>query len=170
MMDPYTAHRRRHRIATKLKNKINKMVSQLPECEFALVYSSLSETKSVLKREWNVIGNNQAVVESIQDSIGVLKKARDMDLGASSATKQKPRNSVVRASMARSMLKAAWLKHVKGTEYEGQTQMYKLVRSGKVPPLPWWNKVVGQGVPFDNTALNVADHSSKVFDFLSSMT
>ena len=165
-MDPYTAYKRRHRVATKLKNKISKIVSSVPECEWVLVYSNLAQTKSVIKRQWDVIGNNESLVHSVQDSMVVLKKAHALDARQRIEHAKKPTNSITRASMVRSMLKKAWLEHVKGTEYEGQTQMYKLVASGKVEPFPWWTTVVGADVPFDNKTLNVAEYSSKVFDYL----
>jgi hypothetical protein len=74
-----------------------------------------------------------------------------------------PGNAEDRAKKTRKLLALVWKEHVKGTEFEGKKQMYRLVRERLVPALSWWERVAG--VEFTNTALADPEVSERVFRF-----
>lgn len=163
MLSPYTARRRKHRIACQIQRRLEKALAKLPECQWVLSYRYLGQTKTMAADEWHVIGSHPGLVRHSVNQTRTMDEAL-LESVAHVAT-PKPRNSVARASACRSMLRDAWLEHVRGTAYEGQVQMYKLVESGKCPPFPWWSSVVGETVPFTNDSINAPDVSSRVWDF-----
>ena len=165
MLSPYTARRRKHRIACQIRRRLEKAMAKLPECHWVLSYRYLGQTKTMAADEWHSIGSHPGLVRYAVKQTGAMNEAL-LESVPDQAT-PKPKNSVARASACRAMLRDAWLEHVKGTPYEGKVQMYKLVESGKCSPFSWWSSVVGESVPFTNDAINAPDVSSRVWDFCS---
>jgi hypothetical protein len=164
---PYTARRRKGRIAGQLKRRLDKMMRRLPECQWVLAYRFLGETKSCASHEWHAIASHDALVTKTMAATPSYDDAL-LRPDSTGTCPEKPRNAVTRASLCRAMLKDHWLEHVKGTPFEGKVQMYRMVQDGSCPPLPWWDRVAG--VEFTNDALNHPDVSSRVWDFLIDTT
>jgi len=164
---PYTARRRKSRLAWQLSRRLEKLMHRFPDCEWVLGYRYLGATAATSAHEWNSIGSKAALVSRFLNTTGsydeALFKAPD-----NGDAPRKPKNSTLRASMCRGMLKAAWLDHVRGTPWEGKTQMYNLVQRGACQGFPWWKSVVGDDVEFSNDAVNRSDVSSKLWDHLTS--
>jgi len=165
-ISPYTAKRRKARIAGQLRRRIEKSIARLPECEWVLAYRYLGETQHTTGHEWHAISSHCGLVANVISSTGVFDKTLLETDGVSGRCPMKPRSSVARASQCRIMLRDRWLRHVKGTPFEGKVQMYRLVRDGECSGFPWWARVVGPDVPFTNDALNSPEVSSRVWDFL----
>lgn len=164
---PYTARRRKGRLAWQISRRLEKVMNRFPDCEWVLGYRYLGATSTTSAHEWHSVGSDRALVSKFLSMSGSYDQALMQDAPGGGAPHRKPMNSTLRASMCRGMLKAAWLEHVRGTPWEGKTQMYNLVRGGECPGFPWWASVVGDDVEFSNVAVNNPDVSSKLWDYLS---
>lgn len=161
---PYTARRRKGRIAHQITRRLDKMMKRLPDCQWVLAYRYLGETKTTASHEWHAIASHGALVTKTLAAAPSFDEALLIPETPGTCP-QKPKNAVTRASVCRSMLKDAWLEHVRGTPFDGKVQMYRMVREGLVPPFPWWHTVTG-GAEFTNDALNTPEVSSTVWDYL----
>lgn len=160
---PYTARRRKGRIAGQLTKRIAKVMRRLPECEWVVAYRYLGQTTSTVGHEWHAIASHGGLATATMTATPTFDQVLLQDRHPG-ACPDKPRNAVTRASLCRSMLRDAWLDHVRGTPFEGRVQMYRLVRDGECPGFPWWDRVAG--VDFTNEALNCPEVSSRVWDYL----
>lgn len=162
-MHPYTARRRKTRIAGQIQRRVDKLMRRLPQCDWVLAYRYLGETATAAETDWNAIGTHRGLVKVVAGQTPAYDEAL---AGPEGDGPQKPTNSVVRASACRAMLKDAWLEHVRGTPFEGKVQMYAMVERGEVEPFPWWTEVVGHDVPFVHTSVNSPEVSNRLWDYL----
>jgi hypothetical protein len=163
-LSPYTARRRKGRVASQLKHRLDRLMRRLPECQWVLAYRFLGETRNTAGHEWHAIASHDGLVSKTMASTSSLDEA--LLKPSEQGEIEKPRNSVARARECRHLLREAWLRHVHGTPFQGRVQMYRMVRDGECDGFPWWNDVVGQGVPFTNDAVNTPDVSSRLWDYL----
>lgn len=163
---PTTAKRRKARIADQLGRRTSKIMRRLPDCEWVLAYRYLGQSKRSAQHEWHCVASSTHLSTAVMDQQAVLEKALAHPPHPQDVCPVKPRNSVVRAAQVRQMLREAWRAHVKGTPHAGSAQMYRLVQAGEVQPFPWWHHIVGRHVRFTNTAVNVPEVSSALWDFL----
>lgn len=162
---PYTARRRKGRIASQLTHRIDRLMRRLPECQWVLAYRFLGETRNTTGHEWHAVASHDALVTRTLASTSTMDDA--LRKPPESVAMEKPRNSVVRARECRRLLREAWLEHIRGTPFEGRVQMYRMVRDGECDGFPWWSRVAGDGVEFTNEAVNNPDISSRVWDYLA---
>jgi len=174
MLHPTIAKRRKTRIAMQLHRQLARLMTRLPECEWVLGYRYLGQSKTIAQHEWHAIASTEGLVQTVLEKRHVLDAVLENDhllqssssSSSSSSCPAKPRDSTVRASMVRRMLRRAWADHVRGTPFQDSVQMYSLVERGAVDAFPWWHHVVGRHIPFKNTSVNIPEVSSALWDHL----
>lgn len=162
-MHPATAKRRKVRVAGQIQRRVDKIMRRLPECEWVLAYRFLGESTVAAGHEWHAIATRGRLAAKAKDAVPGFEAALEQPDDVPTM----PRNSVVRASQCRAMLKDAWLEHVRGTPFEGRVQMYSLVAQGACDPFPWWSSVVGDDVAFANDSVNRPEVSTRIWEYLA---
>jgi len=166
VLHPTIAKRRKTRVASQLHKHVARLMTRLPECEWVLAYRFLGQSKTMVQHEWHAISSTQGLENTVLEKRHLLDTVLEQPERALDPCPIKPRDSTVRASMVRQLLREAWKDHVKGTPFEHKVQMYSLVDQGTVEPFPWWHHVVGRHIPFKNTSVNIPEVSSALWDHL----